>query len=314
MFYLGIDIGGTQIKIGVVDDDMKILAKTSCDTKIPCTQDEFCDTVFETAMIAIKKANLNLSDIGEVGMGFPGGVDKKTGFMKFASNLGFVDFPLKEKMQERFVGKKIKLENDANAAAFGEYKAGALKNTQFAVAITLGTGIGGGIIIDGKIYTSFNYAAGELGHTVIEVDGRECNCGRKGCFETYASATGLIRTTKEFMEKDKNSKMWELVEGDINKVSGRTSFDAMRLGDVSGKKVVDEFIKYLGVGLCNVINTFQPEIICIGGGICNEGETLIAPLRKICENQSYRVDKTTKIVRAELGNDAGIIGAALLDF
>lgn len=314
MMYLGIDVGGTNIAVGVVNENKEIIAKTSNKSPVPCTMDEFCDTMALTARQAMEKAGITLDDIPWVGIGCPGTVNRGTGIIEFTNNLHFSNWPLVKMMEERMGGKKVIIENDANAAAYGEFKAGALKGAQNAVAITLGTGIGSGIIIDGNIYTGNNYAAGEMGHMVIVYDGRQCNCGRKGCWERYASATGLIITTKEYMEKDKDSVMWELCDGDINKASGRTAFDAMRKGDASGKAVVDEFINYLGCGLVNVINTFQPDILCIGGGICNEGETLLAPVRAYIDKEQYAMNAKlkTKVCRAELGNDAGIIGAALL--
>ncbi len=314
MMYLGIDVGGTNIAVGVVNENKEIIAKTSNKSPVPCTMDEFCDTMALTARQAMEKAGITLDDIPWVGIGCPGTVNRGTGIIEFTNNLHFSNWPLVKMMEERMGGKKVIIENDANAAAYGEFKAGALKGAQNAVAITLGTGIGSGIIIDGNIYAGNNYAAGEMGHMVIVYDGRQCNCGRKGCWERYASATGLIITTKEYMEKDKDSVMWELCDGDINKASGRTAFDAMRKGDASGKAVVDEFINYLGCGLVNVINTFQPDILCIGGGICNEGETLLAPVRAYIDKEQYAMNAKlkTKVCRAELGNDAGIIGAALL--
>ena len=314
MMYLGIDVGGTNIAVGVVNENKEIVAKTSNKSPVPCTMDEFCDTMALTARQAMEKAGITLDDIPWVGIGCPGTVNRGTGIIEFTNNLHFSNWPLVKMMEERMGGKKVIIENDANAAAYGEYKAGALKGAQNAVAITLGTGIGSGIIIDGNIYAGNNYAAGEMGHMVIVYDGRQCNCGRKGCWERYASATGLIITTKEYMEKDKNSVMWELCDGYINKASGRTAFDAMRKGDATGKAVVDEYINYLSCGLVNVINTFQPDILCIGGGISNERETLLAPVRAYIDNEQYAMNAKlkTKVCRAELGNDAGIIGAALL--
>ena len=181
--------------------------------------------------------------------------------------------------------------------------------------LSLGTGVGGGIIINGKVYSGSNFAGGEIGHTVLVVDGRPCTCGRHGCWETYASATGLIKTTKEHMkDAPKDSPIWTIVDGDESKVNGRTAFDAMRAGDPVGKAVVDEYIKYLSVGLTDMINIFQPAILCIGGGICNEGETLLAPVRAFIDREQYARNSTkkTKVCKAQLGNDAGIIGAALL--
>lgn len=312
MYYLGIDIGGTNIAVGVVNEEMKIISRASNKTPVPCTQEVFCDAVAATAKEALANGGIALTDVKQIGIGCPGTANKDLGVIEYANNLGFKDFEIQKMMEDRLPGLPILLENDANAAAYGEYKAGALKGVKDGVAVTLGTGVGGGVIINGNVYTGFNFSAAELGHTVMVVDGRPCTCGRIGCFEAYASASGLILTTKEFMETDKSSKMWEIVGGDITKVNGRTSFDAMRAGDETAKKVVDTFIKYLSVGLANIINTFQPEILCIGGGICNEGETLLAPVREFCNKETYIASKRTTICKAELGNDAGIIGAALL--
>lgn len=315
MYYLGIDIGGTNLAVGVVDEENKIIARANSKTKVPCAPEEFADAVSATAYAALKNANLTLKDIPWVGLGCPGTVNRATGIIEFSNNLYFKNLELKKLIEERMEGKEVILENDANAAAFGEYMAGALKGADNAIAITLGTGLGGGVIIDHKIYSGSNFAGAELGHTVIVANGRQCTCGRKGCWETYAAATGLINTTKEHMkDAPKDSALWTLVGGDIDKVSGRTAFDAMRKGDPIGKEIVDEYIEYLSIGLANMVNIFQPDIICIGGGICNEGETLLAPVREFVAKEQYAMNSTkkTKICRAELGNDAGIIGAALL--
>ena len=220
-------------------------------------------------------------------------------------------------MMEERLGKKVIIENDANAAALGEYLAGSAKGAKNAVAITLGTGVGGGIIINGKIYSGSNFAGAELGHMVIVKDGKECGCGRNGCWEAYASATGLINLTKQkiLSEKLEYSYMYKLCKGDLNKVEGRTAFDAMADGDPTAKAVVEEYLGYLATGLVNIINIFQPDILCIGGGISNQGENLLAPLRKIIESERYTKhnDKQTVVCTCSLGNDAGIIGAAYLD-
>lgn len=315
MYNLGIDIGGTNIAVGVVNEKMEIVARGHVKTPVPCTQDVFCDSIKEACDEAVKNAGIDYSGLKAVGLGCPGTVNSESGIIEFSNNLGYSNFELKKMLAERLPeGTEIYMANDANAAAYGEYKAGALKGAKDSLAITLGTGVGGGIIIDGKIYEGCNFAGGELGHTVIVVDGRPCNCGRNGCWERYASATGLILTTKEYMEKDHSSKMWELVDGNLENVNGRTAFDALRADDASGKAAVAEYIKYLGAGIANMINIFQPEILCIGGGICNEGETLLAPLRDYVAKEQYAMNaaKKTIICKAALGNDAGIIGAALL--
>ncbi len=314
MYYLGIDLGGTNIAVGVVDEDCKIVAKANSSTATD-NAEQIADAMAETAREALKKAGITLADVPWVGLGSPGTVNKASGIIEYANNLPFQDTPMQKMLSERLDGKPVYMENDANAAAFGEYMAGALKDAKVAMAITLGTGVGGGIIIDGKIFSGSNFAGAELGHTVIVADGWPCTCGRLGCWEAYASATGLIKRTKQHMdEAPKDSPLWTIAEGDINKVNGRTAFDAMRQGDPVGKKIVDEYVKYLSVGLINMINVFQPNILCVGGGVGNEGENLLVPVREIVDKEQYghNPDAKTKICKAQLGNDAGIIGAAML--
>ncbi len=314
MYYLGIDLGGTNVKAGVVSSEGKIISKVSAPTQVPCAPEEMNRQLAEAAYAALKEAEISVQDVPWVGVGCPGAVNRSSGIVEFAGNLYLNNYPLQKMLQDS-LKKEVILENDANAAAYGEYKAGALKGAKDAVAITLGTGIGSGVIVDGKILAGCNYAAGEMGHMVIEFEGKPCTCGRKGCWEAYASATGLINLTKDFMkEAEKNSAIWNLVEGDLSKVTGRTAFDAMRAGDPVGQKIVDAYIAYLGCGIVNVINTFQPDILCVGGGICNEGDTLMNPLREYVDIHRFnaRAKIQTKVVRASLGNDAGIIGAALL--
>ena len=260
MHYLGIDLGGTNIAVGIVDEDCKIVAKVSSSTATE-NAEQVADAMAATARAALEKAGLTLDDVPWIGVGSPGTVNKATGIIEYANNLPFLNTPMQKMLSERLDGKTVYMENDANAAAFGEYMAGALKGAQVAMAITLGTGVGGGVIIDGKIFSGSNFAGAELGHSVIVADGWPCTCGRLGCWEAYASATGLIKRTKQHMEEaPKDSPLWTIAEGDINKVNGRTAFDAMRQGDPVGQKIVDEYVKYLSVGLINMINIFQPKI------------------------------------------------------
>ena len=316
MYRLGIDLGGTNIVAGVVNKEYKIISKASCKTQVPRPESEICDSMAEVALKAIDKAKLTLDDISSIGIGVPGAVNPKTGVIEYSANLFFHNWEVVKMMQER-IDKKIIIENDANAAALGEYLAGSAKGAKNAVAITLGTGVGGGIIINGKIYSGSNFAGAELGHMVIVKDGKECACGRRGCWETYASATGLINLTKQkiLSEKLDFSYMLKLCDGDINKVTGKTAFTAMVDGDPAAKEVVDEYVGYLATGIVNIINIFQPDVLCIGGGISNQGENLLRPLRNIIEEERYTKhnDNQTIICQASLGNDAGIIGAAYLD-
>ncbi|CDZ24084.1 ROK family protein [[Clostridium] cellulosi] len=313
MYYIGIDLGGTNIAAGIVDEDMNIVLKDSIPTKLPRSADLIIDDMAYLTKELLKKASISMDQVKWIGIGTPGTANFDTGIIEYSNNLRFNNVPMVKMMEER-LGKKVFVENDANAAAYGEFKAGAAKGANSAVAITLGTGIGGGVIINKRILHGFNFAGGELGHTVIEVDGRECTCGRRGCWEAYASATGLINLTKESMKEHKDSIMWEIAGGSLDNVNGKTAFDAMRKNDEAGRQVVDLYIKYLGCGLINMINIFQPEVLCIGGGICKEGDNLIKPLEKIIEKERYNknAEKQTKICVAKLGNDAGIIGAAFV--
>ena len=311
-YYIGIDLGGTNIKAGVVSEDFEIVAKATCKTDLPRPGEEICADMAKVALEAVKEAGLTLDDIEAVGIGTPGTANSATGVIEYSNNLGFLNFPVVELMRTH-IDKPCYVENDANAAAYGEFVAGAAKGANDAVCITLGTGVGGGIIINKEIYSGFNYAGAEIGHTVINVDGPQCTCGRKGCFEVYSSATGLIRMTKEAMEKDPASALHAEVE-EHGKVSARTAFNAMRKGDATAKQVVDDYIKYLACGIANTINIFQPDILCIGGGVCNEGDPLLLPLKEQVAKEVYtrNSEKNTEIVIAKLGNDAGIIGAAFL--
>ena len=314
MYTIGIDLGGTNIVASVVDDDYNIIGTSKTPTNSPRSADEIFDDIADVCEEAVKTAGLTMEDIDSVGMGTPGTVNQD-GVIEFANNLAFNNVPARTMLAKRInkPEEKVFIENDANCAALGEAYAGCGNGAKDFVAVTLGTGAGSGVIIGGKIVNGVNYAGGECGHMVIVVDGEQCSCGRKGCWEAYASATALIRQTKKAMEEYPDSLMHKLAKEE-GKVSGRTAFDAMRLGDIAGIKVVDDYIKYVACGLINIVNALQPEIICIGGGICNEGETLMKPLRRFVQSERYSIHSKiqTKIVKAELGNDAGVIGAALL--
>lgn len=315
MYRIGVDLGGTNIAVGVVSEDLKIVGRGKVKTKCPRPAEEIFDDIALAIDMAVKDAGITMDEVSSIGVGTPGSVNKSNGYIEFANNLDFNKVPAKDMLEERLGKKEIYIDNDANCAALGEAVAGVGKGVGNFVAVTLGTGVGSGIIINGKIVSGINYAAGEMGHMVIMVDGEQCNCGRRGCWEQYASATALISQTKDAMRHHHDSKMWELVNDNIDNVSGRTAFDAMRLGDKAAKEVVDRYIYYVAAGVINIINALQPEIICIGGGIGHEGETILEPLRMHVNRERYSIyaAKQTKIMAAELGNDAGIFGAALLD-
>ena len=299
MYTIGIDLGGTNIVASVVDDDYNIIGTSKTPTNSPRSADEIFDDIADVCEEAVKTAGLTMEDIDSVGMGTPGTVNQD-GVIEFANNLAFNNVPARTMLAKRInkPEEKVFIENDANCAALGEAYAGCGNGAKDFVAVTLGTGVGSGVIIGGKIVNGVNYAGGECGHMVIVVDGEQCSCGRKGCWEAYASATALIRQTKKAMEEYPDSLMHKLAKEE-GKVSGRTAFDAMRLGDIAGIKVVDDYIKYVACGLINIVNALQPEIICIGGGICNEGETLMKPLRRFVQSERYSIHSKIQTKNAE---------------
>ena len=313
MYSIGIDLGGTNIVAGLVDENCKILTTAKVKTNLPRDPMAIIEDMAALCFLVMEQGGVTKDEVAYVGIGCPGTCNVETGEVEYSNNLRFDHVMLGPVMKEK-TGLPVYIENDANAAALGEVMAGAARGASKSVCITLGTGVGGGIVLDGKIYSGSNYAGAELGHMVIVVDGEPCTCGRYGCWETYASATALIRQTKAAMEADRDSLMWKQVSGDINKVDGRVCFEAAKQGDATAQAVVDQYVKYLACGLSNVINIFQPDILCVGGGVCNQGENLLAPVRKLIEDERYSKysAKQTKLCVAQLGNDAGIVGAACL--
>ncbi|MBO4356251.1 MAG: ROK family protein [Clostridia bacterium] len=315
MYYFGIDLGGTNIAAGIVDENYNIIAKGSTPTIPSRPTDEIVADMAALCKKIAEGAGIPLSAIEACGIASPGTANSDTGVVEYANNIPMLYYPMTKKLSEFLGIGKVYLDNDANAAALAEALAGSAKGASSAIMITLGTGVGGGIIINGKIYSGFNHAGAELGHIVIEKDGKPCTCGRKGCWEAYSSATGLINMTKEKMLSDRNTVMWKMCDNNIDKVSGRTAFNAMKhYKDKAATEVCDRYISYLACGIANIMNIFQPEVISIGGGVSNEGDPLFVPLREKAYKEDYAKNSANhpKIVRATLGNDAGIIGAAAL--
>lgn len=305
MYYIGIDLGGTNIAAGIVDENRKIICT---DSKPTLSERHYTEIVKDMAALCtelIEKAGLSVSDIAGIGIGSPGTIDNKNGVVVYANNLGWYDIPLAAELK-KYIDVPVNIENDANAAAYGEFVECGGDVDSF-VAITLGTGVGGGVIIDRKIYRGFNGAGGELGHTVLIHGGEHCTCGNDGCWEAYASVTALIRQTKAAIAAHP-----ETVMAKDEKVSGRTAFNAAKAGDKIGQQVVDKYIEYVASGITNIINIFQPNILVIGGGISKEGDYLLNPIKEYAKKHSYcKAVEQTDIRIATLMNDAGIIGAAL---
>lgn len=318
MYYIGIDLGGTNIAVGVLDEKGSILLKKSVPTLKERESSEILNDMGTLVNEVIAEYKLDKKDIHSVGIGSPGIPNSKDGILIYTNNLKFRNTDMRTALKQS-TGLDTYIDNDANCAALGESVAGAAAGTASSVTITLGTGVGSGVIIDRKIYSGFNNAASEMGHHTIKFDGVQCNCGRKGCWEQYASATALIRQTIEAAKANPHSTLIEhCKDGNIKKASARTAFNAAKAGDRTGQDVCDTYIQYVAEGIANVVNIFQPELVVIGGGICNEGETLLAPLRKLVSERVYGSVVSEKdlprpnIVKAKLGNDAGIVGAAML--
>lgn len=302
--YIGIDVGGMSIKAGVVTPEGDIIAKYAVPTPLD-SNEEFCKAMLESVINAVKESNITKDEIEAIGIGAPGIVDRENGVLVNSPNIHYINVPVRKYLQENFKNIPVLVENDANSAALGEYyKADNAKNFVF---ITLGTGVGGGVVIDGKLYTGTNGAAGELGHIVTHLGGRQCGCGRRGCWEAYASVSGLIKTTEEHRAEIKGILPEE-------KISGRTVFELAKKGDKDAEHVRDIWIEEVAVGLSDMVNIFQPDELVIGGAISKEGDTIINPVRRYVEKNCFYVEgmKRPEILASRIGGDAGIIGAALL--
>jgi len=309
-YYLGIDLGGTFIKGGIVDGEGKILLRDKVPTESEKGSDGVVSNIVSLCRSLMEKLDISVSDLVGVGMGIPGTVDSKRGEVVYANNLGWQNFVITDKISEA-LGLPVKIANDASVAVLGESRFGCGKGYRHVVMITLGTGVGGGLLLNGNLFEGNHSAGGELGHMVIVKDGEPCTCGRRGCIEAYASVTALIRDTKRAMEKNPESKLWEI--GSLDAVTGKTAFDYLEK-DQTAKAVVDRYLEMVGVSIVNMANLIRPEIIILGGGICAEGERLLRPLREMLAREIHGGDTgpAVKIVTAELGNDAGLLGAAAL--
>ncbi len=310
-YSIGVDLGGTNIAVGIVDLSARtIVRKASIKTMAPRPCEQICRDIIELCRSLVASENMQLTDIRWIGVATPGIV--KSGVVVRADNLGWTNAPFADIMK-RLSNVPTFVANDANAAAYAEAIWGVGAGCESLVALTLGTGVGGGIVFDGRIFEGANGFAAELGHVIIDADGRECPCGKRGCLEAYASATALVADCRRMMKLYPDSLMWRMCSGDISRVNGVTPFKAADRGDRAARKVIFEFTKYLSIGVSNIINVLQPDVVCIGGGISAEGERLMRPLREQVERLSFGVKGgRCRVVAAKFMNDAGIIGGALL--
>lgn len=312
--YLGIDLGGTNIAVGVVDLDGKILFKASEPTDSKRSFEDVVKNMVELSKMVLSKAGFSQTDIDFVGMGVPSTIEPKTQKVVFANNLGWKDRDVVAEFHKHW-DIPVRIENDADCAALGELSGEDVKKYDNSLMITLGTGVGGGLIMGKKIFRGCDGTGFEPGHTIICYNGLDCTCGCKGCYEAYSSVTALIRQTKDKMQVSPDSKMWQACSGSVENVTGRTAFDAAHQGDKPANEVVEQFIDYVSVGIANIVTMFRPDIVIIGGGISEQDEYLLKPLREKVKEKTYASDiiGVPPIIKAKLGNDAGIIGAAMLN-
>lgn len=312
MYRIGIDLGGTNIAAGLVDERLKIIDSCSVKTGVPRPVEEIVEDMVRLVTVLTERNSLPMGQIASVGVGVPCTANPENGHMEDANNLGYEDVPFLTLLAEK-LQCPVYFDNDANAAAWGEYLSGGYPEDSFLM-VTIGTGIGGGMILNGKLWPGINGAAAEFGHMTIRYDGAACNCGRRGCFEAMASANALIAQARDGMENRPESLLWQLCGGDAGKLEAKTVFDAAAAGDETAAALLDTYTTYLAEGITNLINIFQSAVLCVGGGVSRAGDALLQPLREKVKKRIYskNAKRNTRIVLAKLNNDAGILGAALL--
>ncbi len=311
MYYIGIDLGGTNIVAGLVNEENKLIDKLSTPTLAERTEDEIIADIAKVTLDLLAKHNLTIKDVESLGIGSPGSCNDDDGIVIFAFNLGFENTHIREKLQQH-LDIDVRLANDADCAALGEYYAVDGEKTSSFVAITLGTGVGSGIVLDGKLLTGKHYAAAEIGHMGLVAGGEQCTCGRKGCFEAYCSASALIREVNKAAKGTEETVLKEMVGNDFGHTNAKMVFDARDNGDIVATRIVKEYYDMLAEGLGSIINIFDPEVIAIGGGVSAQGDKLINELSERLGKYAFGGILKTKLKICSLGNDAGIIGAALI--
>jgi len=312
MMYIGVDLGGTGIKAGVVNEAGEILSKGSTPTNIERPYSEIIADIAALCEKVAAEAGVTMDDIAAIGVGVPGICDPKTGVIPFCTNLGWHEVPFVEEMHKH-IDKPVRVDNDATVAGLAESIAGVSAGSQASVFVTLGTGVGGGIVINGRPYSGAHGVGSEIGHMILKMDGEPCTCGNKGCFERYASATAIIREARRAVEKHPESAMRTACGGDPERINAKIVIDCAKAGDATAKAVFDDYVKGLAHGLINIVNVIDPEVIVLGGGVSNAGEFLLNAVReKMKELIFYKTMPYARIELARLGADAGIIGAAML--
>ena len=312
MVYIGIDIGGTGIQMGVVDEEGKILEKGAIVTNTKLPVEEQIAQMAACAKETLERSGYTMDDLKAVGAGVPGIVDPHTKMIPFCTNLGWHEVPF-ETIFRKYLDKPVYINNDATVAGLAESVAGKTKGTSSSVFVTLGTGVGGGIVINGKVWSGFHGVGSEIGHMIMKLDGEPCTCGNHGCLERYCSATAIIRMAREAVQDHPESEIMTLCGGDSQKINAKIVFDAARDHDPVGEEVFNTYISYLAQALATIIHFLDPEVIVLGGGVSKAGDFLLKPLREaVPKYLLYKTMPYSRIEIADLGPDAGIIGAAML--
>lgn len=312
MLNIGIDVGGTSIKAGVVDENGHILYKASCPTLVERGHEAVIHDMAQLAIRAAQESGHSMDEIRSVGVGIPGMHDNRTGRVPFCTNLAWHDVPLIELMQ-REIHKPIFVNNDATVAGLAESVAGISAGVKDSVFITLGTGVGGGVVLGGRLFVGAHGVATEIGHMITVAGGEQCTCGNRGCWERYASATAIIREGRKLAAEKPDSPLNRSVNGDLERIEARTVIDLAKAGDPDCARLFDEYVYHLTVGIVNLINLYDPEIIALGGGVSHAGEFLLDKVNALLpEMVFFKTMPRAEIKLAQLGNDAGIIGAAML--
>ena len=312
VLYIGIDVGGTTAKAGVVDEEGKILSKSVCRTGKERAFEDIAADMAELCRRVVRESGHEMADIAAVGVGIPGEQDPRSGLVAFCNNLGWVNVPLMQRLCEA-LGLSVYVDNDANVAALAESAFGASRDVKSSILVTLGTGVGGGIVENRRVRTGAHGVGGEIGHMVVVVDGEVCNCGHRGCWEKYASATAIIRMGRALMEEKPDCTLARQMGGDAAQLNAKAVLDLARAGDADCMGIFETYVKYLCVGLANLINIYDPDMIVLGGGVAYAGDFLLDAVRAALGDYVYCPALSwARVELARMGNDAGIIGAAML--
>lgn len=312
MIYIGIDLGGTGIKAGVVDENGVILAKESCPTGVERGYEAVIRDMAQVSIKAVEASGHTMDDVKAVGIGIPGIMDPKTGIVPFCTNLSWHNVPIIAEMH-KYIDKPVYVDNDATVAGLAETVSGVSAGLSNSVFVTLGTGVGGGVVINGKVFSGAHGVASEIGHMVTVAGGEPCTCGNRGCWERYASATAIIREGRRMAEANPDTALVKRVGGNLDAITAKDVIDLAKEGDPDCAKLFDNYVHHLCVGLANLINLYDPELIALGGGVSAAGDFLLNAVRaKLPEMVFYKDMPYARIELAQLKNDAGIIGAAML--